>query len=277
MTRSWADLFIQKNKLPATKSPTSITPLFPVSSDTSLDAIWGGINYGTKNGGINTYFDYFFSGQDIIIAVDGVEEDIRFKILPIMQVSWNITQQKTPVYGFWSYTLDAVLHGTRIIQGSFTIATKYPNYMTDLISAAASARQTKLGSDNYYYFKGLTEDDANIEKYWNKTLDPALQGSLKNIFSIHPPFSFVIIYGIQNTSLSNTQPSLSDLYNRYRDDDPWLMDVNERLVESDLINQKNRIVIDDIYLQSMDTAYGGDGDVIQETYSFFARDIVIPS
>lgn len=239
-------------------------------SNTQLDSSWA--RAYDQSAALNNYYDYFFSGQDICVCVDGTEEDARFKALPIMQFGFNIVQQKTPLYGFWSYTYDAVMRGARVIQGQFTIATRTPQFMKQLLSKAAQSRQENRGSINYNYNRGLTEDDANIEAYWGKNrFDNSLASAGTNLYSVHPPFSFVIVYGIQNVSVNDTS-----LVDRYNSDNPLMLDTNERLVDADALNQSNRVVLDACEITSMSTGFGSNGEVVAETYAFFARDIVIP-
>lgn len=244
------------------------------------DLRWGGY---AKTGNPNNYWDYYFSGQDVKIYVDGTEEDPEFRHLPIQEFAFSVSQQKTPVYGFWSYTYDAIMRGQRIIGGQFSIVTRYPDYMKRLLEKAASVRAK--GKSSYRYYRDLTEDDRNIEKYWGKNLDPAYGQAGNHLFSAHPPFSFVIVYGVQNLSLSSGDLDLQNrnaIYNSYRkgpsgpetDINPLLSDVNERLVESDTADQANRIVLEACELTQVQRAIGSDGAVLTETYEFLARDII---
>lgn len=233
---------------------------------------WGGVD-GTS--APNSYFDYYFSGQDVKVYVDGTEDDPEFASLPIVNFGYSISQQKMPVYGFWSYTSDSVMRGNRIVAGLFQIATKYPDYMRRLLTKAANTRATKQAS--YSYYRGLTEDDENIERYWGKNLDPAIAAAGNNVYSVHPPFSFVVVLGVQSYSVSpDALGSREEVYNQYFGDNPLHANENERLVESDPVDQSNRIILDSCEIQGMEQQFSPDGQVVTETYQFFARDIVLP-
>jgi hypothetical protein len=244
------------------------------------DAQWAG--YDTTDAP-NSYFDYYFSGQDIQVFIDGIEAISEFAILPISDFSFNITQQKMPIYGYWSYTYDAVAHGNRLINGSFRLITKSPDYMRRALEAAAEARQNRVNAGvagSYSYYRGLTPDDANIQKYWSNNLDPALASTGKQIFSTHPPFTFVIVYGVQSVSVDATNAPLSiasGAFEQYEFDNPLYQDTNERLVDSDPVSQANRIIIDDVELVNMSTEYHSTGQLIVEDYQFIARDTIIPA
>lgn len=245
--------------------------------DPVVDYEWAKFN---TNSGPKSYFDYYFSGQDIQVRIAEVPEtDTEFGELPIMDLMFNIEQEKMPVYGFWDYTFAAVMRGTRLVTGTFTLATRYPDYMKNLLEKAAYNRSHGPTADSYPG-RGLTEDDSNIDKYWGKNLDPAYLSGGNHIFSVHPPFSFVIIYGIQNISIPS---SASD--NRYRDfyqttyqesESSLMADENHRLVESNP-NYTNRFVIEAVELKSVQRQYVTDGSVCVETYSFFARDVLTPT
>ena len=105
----------------------------------NLDSVWsGGSDGNSKDKRFSNYYDYYFGGEDIKVYVDGLFEPENE--LDISSFSYSIKQEKQPLYGFWSYNYDTVLYGTRIVSGEFTIYTRYPRRMTDLIEQASSAR-----------------------------------------------------------------------------------------------------------------------------------------
>lgn len=80
--------------------------------DEEIDLQWGGKVQDDKK--FNMYYDYFFSGEDVKIYIDGLF-DAEHE-LDIASFSFNIRQEKSPIFGFWSYNFDAVMTGTRILQ-----------------------------------------------------------------------------------------------------------------------------------------------------------------
>lgn len=242
--------------------------------DQQIDRLWASQQRDTE--APHSYFDYYFSGQDMKVYLDGTEDDPEYGDIPIMSLAFQVQQQKQALYGFWSYTSDQVMRGTRRVYGTMTLATKSPDYMTRLLSKAATARAE--GQQSYRYYRDLTDDDKNIERYWGQNMDRAV-GSAggKQIFSVHPPFSLVILYGIQNLSINQvSSTSHSEVWDKYQTDYPLALDINERLVESDPLWQANRIVIDQVELNSFQTELTPDGQVISETWGWEARDIIVP-
>lgn len=258
--------------------PESFDPLNP-----DIDLQWAGKTDDTKK--FNNYYDYFFSGEDIKVYIDGLfdpadELDISF-------FTFNITQQKTPLYGYWSYNYDVMMTGTRIVQGALGIHTRYPGRMRDMLSKAADARasfysdspksqiQSYLRSDNEN-----KEDEKNIQKYWAQSqLDRISSDNnqdSRNIFSAHPPFNFVIKYGSQEGSLTtiarNEGTNSDQSYEML--DRLMSLDFNDRLVQSSMNNPMD-IVLQSVHLNTMSAQYNPGGEPLIEIYSFIARDMYI--
>jgi hypothetical protein len=222
---------------------------------------------------LNNYFDYFFTGQDIQVYIEGLTEPQD--VLPIYQFGYNVQQNKQPLYGFWSYTYDTMLRGTRIVTGAFSVITPSPGFVTEKVAKAASVRSQRSNQGTLYPVRGLNEDDANIETYWRRNYDSNLDQGQKHLFSVHPPFNLVVVYGVQDTSLSGNGPQQrsEELRQKFLSSTAMMGDINERLVESDQDDNSMRILIENVELVSRQTEYTPEGDPVLETYSFMARDI----
>ena len=112
-----------------------------------------------------------------------------------------------------------------------------------------------------------------------RNIDPSILAQGKHIFSVHPPFNLIILYGLQNLSVNpgTYAGDRYEIWEKYAQDTPLAFDINERLVESDPEDQATRIVLEAVEFSDMSTGYGPDGSVVTETYSFFARDVIIPT
>lgn len=262
-----------------------------------LDLIWSGSPTPEKNS-FNSYYDYFFSGEDIKVYIDGLfSEEYE---LDIAALSYNIRQEKQPLYGFWSYNYDAMMYGTRIITGEFSVYTRYPRRITDLIEEAARARtqQPDPRKDNSLIKSSLRnidygssssavrslQDEKNVQKYWaysqldRISTDPFSKNvvdSGKNIFSAHPPFNFIILYGVEEVSTTaKDYLKAEDKVIESNLDRMMISDVNERLIKPNTNNQASpmKIVLQEIQLMSMTTTYASGGSPLVENYQFMARD-----
>lgn len=252
----------------------------------SIDLRWAGaVNQEDKR--FNSYYDYYFSGEDIKVYIDGLYEPEDE--LDIAGLSYSIRQEKQPVYGFWSYNYDAMLFGTRIIAGELSVFSRYPRRMTDLLEKAALNRVNSRAEDGRTGNSVLTrldanigssKDEENIQKYWaysqldRISQDPGMEGvDPHNIFSAHPPFNLVILYGAEDVAMSPFDILTADEYPISDNLDRIInFDVNQRTVKVDNLSNPMKVVIQQINLFNMTTSYQPGGSPIVESYQFLARD-----
>lgn len=254
-----------------------------------IDTQWAGKTADGQK--FNNYYDYYFSGEDIKVYIDGLFDPENE--LDISGFAFKISQSKQPLYGFWSYNYDAIMYGTRIVAGTFAVYSRYPGRMRDLLSMAAEQRvmfaSDKPGSSRIQsYLRGdgtdpeSIEDEKNIQRYWNRSNLDRLSGDgdgsdNRNIFSAHPPFNFIIKYGTQDGSLStvmrNKGTNVEDNFDAL--DRLMASDYNERLVKPSRANTEMDIVLQDVNLTDMSTEYSPGGAAVVERYDFIARDMYI--
>lgn len=279
--------------------PSYLNGRFNPLSD-KLDQIWsGGSQSYETDKRFSNYYDYYFSGEDIKVYIDplfGPNDE-----LDIASFSYVIKQEKQPLYGFWSYNYDSMLMGTRLVTGEFTVFTRYPRRMTELIEQATTERvknpnprnggvlsplrrgvynEVRNGKDTTYNYTSEA-DEKNLEKYWGYSQldrvseDPFaknVKDSGHNIFSAHPPFNFIILYGAQEASLSPSNYSSSIGREVDNLDRMLASDTNERLIKMDNVVSPMKIVLQEVNLISMATMYSPGGQPIAENYQFIARD-----
>lgn len=255
-----------------------------------LDLYWAGSSKADSR--FSNYYDYFFSGEDVKVYIDGLFDEKDE--IDIAGFGFMIKQEKQAVYGFWSYNFDAIMNGTRIITGQFSVYSRYPRRMTELLEKAAQVRvQTmsgkKDGTGVVSVMRSQNEsrkDEENIQKYWANsqldriTTDPAITtGSSNNghnIFSAHPPFNFIIMYGVDDTSLSpvagSSNKSTASMEQRDNLDRLISTDINERKIKLSGANNAMKIVLQNVHLMQMSTEYQSGGAPLIENYAFVARD-----
>ena len=124
-------------------------------------------------------------------------------------------------------------------------------------------------------------DEKNLQKYWGYsqldriTEDPFIKNvkdSNRNIFSAHPPFNFVVLYGAQEASLSPMNYTSSVGREIDNLDRMIASDTNERMVKVDNVVSPMKIILQEVNLISMATMYSPGGQPIAENYQFIARD-----
>lgn len=264
----------------------------PLSAE--LDLYWSG-GKTTGDPRFSNYYDYFFSGEDVKVYIDGLFDPKDE--LDIAGFGFLIKQEKQAVYGFWSYNFDAMMNGSRIITGQFSLYSRYPRRMTHLLEEAARVRSFSASGkpDNSGVVSVLRSqnesrtDEENIQKYWANsqldriTTDPAISTSSAdgqhNIFSAHPPFNFVIVYGVEESSLSpvgvTENASTAAMEQRDNLDRIISTDINERKVKMSDTRTPMKIVLQNVHLMQMSTEYQSGGSPLIETYSFVARDFYL--
>ena len=181
------------------------------------------------------------------------------------------------------------MYGTRIITGEFSLYTKGPRRLTSLLEKAAKNRESAENKSPLGRNSVVTRmtaqnqnagDQLNLEKYWSMsqldrvTSDPATsQINTNNIFSAHPPFNFIILYGAEEVSF-NYNSLLTDSFKNIEDelDRMSVSDVNQRSVRIDKVSSPMKIVLQQVNLMSMGTSYSPGGQPVMETYQFMARD-----
>lgn len=256
----------------------------PLNIVSDLDRIWSS-GYERENV-FSNYYDYYFSGEDVKIYIDGLfdQEDE----LDIATFAYSIQQQKQPLYGFWSYNYDAVMYGTRIITGEMSLYTRYPQRMTKLLQKASANRMKRENKKyNQKIISKVNEnDDINLEKYWSMSqldrITTEYESSVvdrANIFSAHAPFNFVIIYGAEETALSPMSLIGDSQYNESitNFDRMVVSDVNQRSIKTDNTTSPMKIVIQQVNLMSMSTGFVPGGQPVVENYQFMARDFYFTS
>jgi hypothetical protein len=260
----------------------------------AIDLEWGGTRTDER---FNSYYDYFFSGEDVKVYIDGLFDEKDE--MDIASMAFVVKQEKQPLYGFWSYNYDAMMLGTRLITGELSIYSRYPRRMTDLLEQAAKVRmessssnpssavRSTLGSSTDQARK---DDEINIQKYWlNSELDRVTsdpmsrtliegQGAGHNIFSAHPPFNLIIFYGVEEDAVTNnkivTYDSANSINRQLNSDRILSTDYNERKTLTDLSSSSPmKLVLQNINLMSMTTSYTSGGQPLVENYQFVARDM----
>ena len=82
------------------------------------------------------FSEEYFSGCDVSIYFGDVLVD------DIVTMQFSINENVAPIYGYASYTYDAVARGTRLIQGSFRISFKEAYYIHAVTNELENERKT---------------------------------------------------------------------------------------------------------------------------------------
>jgi len=103
------------------------------------------------------YPEEYFSGSDISIYFGDVWVD------EVVAINFSLVEHVQPIYGFNSYTWDAVARGSRIIQGTFRINFKETNYLNKILMEQSTIE------NNLEYWKRHPAERINIDDF-DKTI-----------------------------------------------------------------------------------------------------------
>jgi hypothetical protein len=214
--------------------------------------------------GMNNYQVFpreYFSGIDCYISFDNVPID------EIVTMQFSLQEPIVPIYGYASYTYDAVAHGSRIVTGSFRINFKESLYIKSAliklgnagISSAAPKKPTANmnTTELLAWMKGKSfseiEDlaDAYSEKMWAKAKDTVINRQ-------HIPF-----FTGAGTALSNYG---FDIILSYGNE---LIEIGKKLDELPGTVK----FINGVHLTGVTQVVQPSGEPIFEEYSFIAKDL----
>jgi len=84
------------------------------------------------------YWEDYYAGADVGIFIGSMWVD------DIITLQYNLTNNKSPIYGYMSETFDAVTRGTTIVQGQFAIAFKETGYLTTILENYKKENPAKI-------------------------------------------------------------------------------------------------------------------------------------
>jgi hypothetical protein len=219
----------------------------------------------------------YFSGSDVNIFFGKIWVD------EIVNLSYSLTEQVLPIYGYNSFTYDAIARGRRIIEGQFTINFKSVGYLKELLKNADAVEQQI--NETAAQMKISPKD---IKKY---KLDEILKMAGKRSFNDHATAMQNAIWGEENSEeelLSNAYETFFpksdfgfDIHINYGPVTEYAQNKNEikKLNEKYGKNHNPDITVESINGIQI-TSYSktgietsADGRPITETYGFIARDI----
>jgi hypothetical protein len=110
----------------------------------------------------------YFSGADVHLYFGDIFVD------EIVNIAWALQEEVMPIYGYNSYTFDAVARGKRVIQGTFAMNFTSVGYLQEIIANANAIF--------YAIEEGKKKDLIKPQYYKNMNLSEVLQKLGKNSF-----------------------------------------------------------------------------------------------
>lgn len=264
---------------------------------------WGGYGQGASAATVDgqVYQPHFFSGQDCFFFL--INRAGQMIALPITAFGYGVSQQKVPVFGAWSYTVDAWLRGTRIVQGEFSMLSTAPNMIMQMlgdprINDNGGKPNTPLvaveGRDEIKRRNDLKADLWNVNGDGMRAIyspsevsgmkvsaypfgREAQEGFSPADFAGHPTFDLLIVHGndpnkigtnYENWNVHEWAHTVGDQFKL------MTQDMND--ISGATFAESERIYIENVELMSSGMQYDMSGQPLQESYSFVARDVTSP-
>jgi hypothetical protein len=213
----------------------------------------------------------YFSGSNIHIFFEDVYID------EIVSLSFAMQEQTKPIYGFNSYTYDAVLRGARMVSGKFQINFKDVNYISSAINEIMESPEDFKFQDNNFDKSNLPDKEKR-----NKLYDYAKEGWSSEFDRLSQDFEDAI-WGEakkQNTQLKRTNltkfPDKDVTFDIIITYGPYQQPNSQYDVENKFrknINTGTIKALKNIQLTGIRQIIDLSGKPIREEYTFFAQDI----
>ena len=216
----------------------------------------------------------YFTGQDIRIFFGDIWVD------EITSLEFTLQEQVAPIFGYASYTWDKVARGNRFIQGSFSINFKESYYLHSIMNSLNS-EMTKVDDGVAMFDMAKWKEGVNLEHLiggsknsmeFDKLADQFEksmwgEGDLMNLTSnrvstsyFYPDTGDQSIAGLDMSELRDHGFNIIVGYGALTE--PGGMAANETVKS-----------IIGVQLTGVSQVIGGDGQPVQERYTFIAKDI----
>jgi len=196
-----------------------------------------------------------FAGSQVSVFMGNVWLD------DISSISFELSDNKKPFYGYGSQHFDFVTFGTKIVSGIFTINFREPNYLWLIIERERQLRKSSILAE-----EGAFGDSA----FDSSTFSGDKRTAYNAFFTSSNPQK--ISQGLQNElnidNVSSTSARTSSQDNTNHLGVDVIIAYGE--LTSDTVIQK----IVDLHIIGDSKTIEVDGRPVQEQYRFFARDLI---
>ncbi len=214
------------------------------------------------------YSQEYFSGADMHIYIGDVWVD------EITNLEFSLQEETLPIFGYNSYTYDALVHGRRQVNGAFSINFKSVGYLTEVLKNA--------GAIGHFVENKVKEDIRHYDKY---RLDEILQiYGMKSFEDIAEEYEKALW---DKDHESDHIKSPTEAYFRKQDGQSYDIRIHYGPVEeaqkkgkydkTSMRLQPNITVdvINDVHIYGVQKSAStmNQGAPVQEIYSFIARDL----
>jgi hypothetical protein len=218
----------------------------------------------------------YFSGADVRIYFGDIWID------EVTSLQFTLQEQVAPIFGYASYTWDKVARGSRYIQGAFSINFKESYYlqqvMNSLTSEMGSTDDASSGFSQETWKSGL-DIDALVKQVDNDNFDTIADEFEKSLWG----------GGMLDTQVANKPKTTFFYSNSPNSSGSEIVGLNQKalldhgfniIISYGPMNEAGGMSASEtthtlvgVQLTGVSQVIGGDGQPVQEQYTFIAKDL----
>jgi len=223
------------------------------------------IKYERNSIEYSVFKNEFFSGCDVGIYFGDLYID------EVINLEFSLQETKMPIYGYASYTFDAIAHGARIIQGNFSIVFKESGYLKNIYKCIAREGNNMKIMDQ----SGALITPSSIDNFINAARH-ATSEEFITLVQQHEQ----IFWGSEKAKEKKNQPHFSWLADNDEESANELLESGFNILisygplEQDTAFKYSTVrTICGVFLTGVTQSIAPSGQPLYETYSFIARDL----
>jgi hypothetical protein len=223
----------------------------------------------------------YYCGSDVFICFNNLPME------EIFELKYSLNQQTQAIFGYGSFTWDAVAYGVRYVEGSFRINFKETFYLRSVLEKLQRGTVLDLAVDQNSYSQNLANSDLTIDQLMYQ-LRNASQEDIKKTANAYEKK----LWGTTDKIDKREETAWANVYGGYdylNDSGDWTSQYNSLLkygfdivvAFGDKIYEMNQApnnngtakVLNDVHITGYRTIYEPTGQAISEEYTFIARDM----
>lgn len=212
----------------------------------------------TKFYGENEYY----TGSDAHVFVNDMYLD------EIAHITYTLSEQRAPIYGYNSYTWDDVAVGNRFVQGVIRVNYVYDDYLTDMIKNSTQLQKNMTSAKKIDILEKKIYPDLNAEQIM-ELIDNGKYYDIQSIIENKE----AQIWGTGGTETVINKYRKPHFDNKYFD---LIINFGEEGIitaNSPYNSQKKATtVLNNVQLMTVSKVIAPSGEAIYEDYSFIAQD-----
>lgn len=227
------------------------------------------MNYNASLLEYQVYPEEYFSGSDVSVYLGDVWVD------EIASINFTLMEYVEPVFGYNSHLWDAVIRGSRIVQGNFRIAFRETNYLNRIIMTQESISDLEYW--RRYTSERVSADEMEDTVAVYQSNPKVFREQLRNKTKEEIKKIAGSLYKQNTPSFENTDPTYFkkkgfDIVVLYGS--PLQFAAKKKIYEERFtIPSHAAYKISNVQLGSVTQVMSPDGTPVFEDYQFFARDL----